>query len=72
MPETCTLGALGEYLHVRFKHKGEVLPDPGSAELEGLYLFPGENASRLPCAQQTAHHSRMEYAHASGPASLAL
>lgn len=45
VPETCTLAALGEYLHMRFKLKGEVLPAPGSAELEAVYLFPGENAS---------------------------
>lgn len=45
-PETCTMGALGEYLHSRFKLRKEQLPEPGSKELESLYLFPGQNASK--------------------------
>jgi hypothetical protein len=38
---------MGEYLHSRFKLRGEVLPAPGTPELEAVYLFPGENASEF-------------------------
>ena len=44
-PETCTMAALGEWLHTRFKLKAEQMPEPGSKELESLYLFPGKNGS---------------------------
>lgn len=38
------MGALAEVLRKRFKLDAEVLPRPGTAELQGMFLVPGKTA----------------------------
>jgi hypothetical protein len=43
------MGALGELLHMRFKLDAEALPQPGTAELESVFLLHGKNAGVCSC-----------------------